>query len=170
MRAHLGALAFVAASAMAADFRGSDFGTPCNLIPQREQALGSKEAVGTSSPNANAHIFAGRAFDRDAVITYLCKEGWLALADLHFPRKIYGDAVADFHAVYVMLMSNYGAPSIEYSADRKDSDDRQLPMEGAEPRTYLASWRAPRFRATLNLTVLGERDGPNWQASVIVAP
>jgi hypothetical protein len=170
MRAHIVAFAFVAAPAMAADFRGSDFGSPCNLIPQREQVLGSKETGDASSSNANAHRFAGLAFDRDAVITYLCKDGSLALADLHFPRKSYGDAVADFHAVYAMLISTYGAPVIEYSADRGGSDGKQLPMEGAAPKTYLASWRAPRFRATLNLTVLGERDGPNWQAFVVVAP
>jgi hypothetical protein len=168
MRAHIVALAFLASPAMAADFRGSDFGSPCNFIPQREQALGSKETGGMSS--ANAHRFVGLAFDREVVITYLCKDGSLVLGDLHFPRKIYGDAVADFHAVYAMLISTYGAPFIANSADRDGSDDKRLPMVGAEPKTYLASWRAPRFRATLNLTVLGERAGPNWQTSVVVAP
>jgi hypothetical protein len=72
-------LAVLASPAMAIDFRGSELGGTCSSISERESTLGSRE-IGDPS-RQEQHRFTGRVFGRDVLITYLCKDGSLALGD-----------------------------------------------------------------------------------------
>jgi hypothetical protein len=163
------ALAILASPAMAIDFRGSEFGGPCSSISEREHALGSREMGDPSSHDQ--HRFTGRVFGRDVLITYLCKDGSLALGDYHFSRHLFADAVPDFDAAYTYLSATYGAPFFQYSSDQKGLDDETLlPRAGDKPKTYSASWKGSGFHANLALVVLGDRAGPNWQAFVVFTP
>jgi hypothetical protein len=168
IRTQIAALAILASPAIAADFRGSELGGPCSSISERERALGSKELGDPSL--LDQHRFAGRVFDRGVSITYLCKDGALALGDYHFTLHVYDDAVSDFDASYAWLTATYGAAFIEYPSDQKNWNDIQFPRAGNEPRGYQASWRGPGFHASLALHATGDRAGPNWQVIVVVTP
>jgi len=160
--------AMLAPPVIAADFRGSELGGPCSSISERELALGSKELGDPSL--LDQHRFSGHAFNRDVYITYLCKDGHLALGDLHTARHVYDEAVFDFDAVYTGLTAMYGAPFIEYSSDQKISEDAQLPRVGSEPREYQAAWKGKGFHASLALHAAEDRTGPNWLVVVVFTP
>ena len=166
MRALFIALAILGSPAMAADFRGSELGGPSALLPEHEKSLGSEE-IGNLS-RQDQHRFAGRAFDRDVIITYLCKDGSFTLGDYHFPLHSYVDAVPDFQAAYSWLSATYGAPFIEYPENQNDWNDKELPKVGNEPRMYNASWEAAGISAFIVLWVSGDRAGPNWQVFVVI--
>jgi hypothetical protein len=159
------ALVIVAFPAFAADFRGSELGRPCDSVSKRELALGSKEVGDLSS--TNQHRFTGRAFDRGALITYLCKNGSLTLVDLHFGPYVYDSAVADYRAVYATLSQEYGTPIYKHAYDQTEQDDEQLPRDGRKPGRFIASWEGPGFHIKLALWVVGDRVSPNWQVFAV---
>ena len=160
--------AMLASPVIAADFRGSELGGPCNTISEHELALGSKELGDPSL--VDQHRFSGHAFSRDVYITYLRKDGHLALGDLHTARHDYDEAALDFDAVYTGLTAMYGTPFIEHSSDQKISEDAQLPRAGSEPRAYQAAWKGKGFRVSLDLHAAEDRTGPNWLLVVIFTP
>jgi hypothetical protein len=168
VRAIILSLAILASPTVAADFRGSELGGPCGSISEHELALGSKELGDPSL--VNQHRFSGHAFYRDLYITYLCKDGLLAIGDLHTALHVYDDAVSDFDAVYSGLTAMYGAPYYEHSSDPKKLDDTQFPRVGGEPREYQAAWRGKGFHANLALHTQKDRTGPNWVVVVVFAP
>jgi hypothetical protein len=162
------ALAIVAAPAFAADFRGSELGGSCDSVSKREQALGSKEIGDLSS--TNQHRFTGRAFDRDALITYLCKNDSLALIDLHLGPYNYHSAVAGYRAAYAALSERYGTPFSQHAYDQTEPNDQLPPQDGGKPGRFAAYWEGPGFHSKLTLWVVGDRAGPNWQVFAVFTP
>ena len=122
--------------AKAANFRGTELGSPCASIPERERLLGSKELGDVSL--TNQHRFTGRAFDRNVTITYLCKDGAFILGDLHFQRHQYNDVVADFHAAYAKALalgrlSTQALATAEYALTLSSHNASTLDMLGVAP-------------------------------------
>jgi hypothetical protein len=154
--------------AIAADFRGSEIGGSCTSISEHEIALGSTEL---GDPNlVNQHRFSGRAFNRDVFVTYLCKDGLLALVDLRVAPHVYDDAASDFNDIYTGLTTMYGAPYLENALDQKVLAEAQLPRAGGKPSGYQAMWKGKGFHVSLALHAVADHDGSNWFAFAVVTP
>jgi hypothetical protein len=154
---------------MGADFRGTEFGSPCAAVEEREKALGSEP----DPSNGSGYRFKGRAFDRHVFISYLCKDGALALGDYHFPAGRYNDAVSDYLAAYDFFLALYGPPLMAYARHREFAAAAQLavPSVGAATRDeYHASWNAQGLSVHVDLIAHGDYAGENWHAMVVTTP
>jgi hypothetical protein len=166
MRALLVVISLLAPPVIAADFRGTDFGSPCAAIDEREIAAGSNHGPWIQR-GPGAYPFMGRAFERDVRITYLCRDGVLKLGDYHFPPRRYDDAVSDFAAAYSFYSSAFGSPLMVYS---KPGVSPVLPAVGtAAPADYHVTWRAEGYWIHLDIMLHGDAAGTNWQVMAIVS-
>lgn len=160
-----------APAAIAADFRGTEFGSPCAAIEEREKALGS-EPIPANLSKGPGYRFNGRAFDRDVLIVYLCKDGALALGHLQFPYGTYDEAVVNYLTAYNFFLSVYGAPFIAYARHRdKTSTDLAIPKVGDATRdTYYASWIAEGLSTYIALMARRDQAGDNWFVMAVTSP
>jgi hypothetical protein len=164
-RALIVAFTVLGSPTIAADFRGSELGGSCTLISEHEIALGSTEL---GDPKlVNQRRFSGRAFNRDVFVTYLCKDGLLALVDLRVAPHVYDDAASDFDDLYTGLTTMYGAPYLENSLDQKVLAEAQLPRAGGKPSGYQAMWKGAGFHVSLALHAVADRAGSNWLAFAV---
>jgi hypothetical protein len=170
MRTLIVAALVLAPPAIGADFRGTELGTTCAAVEEREKALGSQQVpVSATGSGSSAYRFKGRAFDRDVWITYLCKDGSLALGDYHFPEGKYDDAVVDYLAAYNFFLSLYGAPFITDARHDAHLTPDAVPAVGAAKRDeYNASWRAPDIYIALTLMARGDYAEDKWLAFMAV--
>jgi hypothetical protein len=161
-------LAILASPGIAADFRGSELGGPCNSISERELALGSRELGDPSL--LNQHRFSGRAFHRDVIITYLCKDGLLALVNVGIAPRVYDDAVSDFDAIYADLTAMYGSPYVEHSLDPKSFAENLVPRVGGKPGGYSAMWKGKGLHVSVALHVVADHGGQDWVVFAVFTP
>lgn len=170
MRTLLIATLFLALPVVGADFRGTEFGSSCAAVEEREKALGSESPV--VSVNGDAYRFKGQAFKRDVWITYLCKDGKLSSGDYHFfAQGRYEDAVGAYLVVFGSLSSLYGAPSVAYARHDDGTVQFDSPSVNSSIRDeYTASWRTPDLFIGLALRARGDYSGDNWHTMVVVAP
>ena len=159
-RALIVTFAVLGSPAIAADVRGSEIGGSCTSISEHEIALGSTELEDPKL--VDQHRFSGRAFNRDVFITYLCKDGLLALVDLRVAPHVYDDAASDFDDLYTGLTTMYGAPYLEDALDHEILVEAQLPRAGGKPSGYQAMWKGKEFHVSLALHAVADRAGSNW--------
>jgi len=172
MRSFLVAGLVLAPPAICADFRGTEFGSTCAAIEAREKALGS-EQIRANLSKGQAYQFNGRAFDRDVLIIYLCKNGILALGHLQFPYGTYDEAVDNYLTTYNLFLSVYGAPFITYAKHgaTMTTTDFVVPEVGAATRDeYHAAWRAQGLSIRVDLMARRDRAEDTWFAAVVTTP
>jgi hypothetical protein len=166
MRALLLAGLVLPVSAIAADFRGTEFDSPCALIEDRERALGSQR-IPANLAKGPGYRFNGRVLDRDAQIIYLCKDGVLKVGNYVFSDPKYDDAVADYIAAYGQYSSAYGSPTLVYS---KPGIPPVFPAVGAaEPSNYHASWHLDDLVVHVDFLHHSDDTGPTWHVWVVIS-
>jgi hypothetical protein len=161
------ALGFFCAPLSAADFRTLDFGSACAAVQELEAAIGSRPMPGASNPNVQA--FKGRAFDRDASIVYVCKDGKLAAGNYFFPGQHFDSALRNLHDVYDTLSGKYGAPFINHSPWQV-GPSKDTTLIASDPSTYSVTWRSERIDTTISLVSNGDALGADWEVMVVQSP
>ncbi|MGO9934936.1 MAG: hypothetical protein ACLPV8_24410 [Steroidobacteraceae bacterium] len=168
MRWIIVATAVLAAKVSAADFRVADFGSPCAQIRDLEEARGSKQIILDAS-DSNKQAFKGSAFNRDATILYVCKDGKFAVGNYFYPQQHFDNALQNFHDIYDNLISTYGTPFYDSSPWQAgtDKDSRHI---APDPSKYVVNWQRGRLNTTINLVTNGDVIGANWEVIVVVSP
>lgn len=143
LRATLALLGLLAAPVVAADFRGTELGSSCDQITEREALLGSTLQA-QSQPAGNGYRFVGRAFDLEVTIIYLCDHGVLRHGSYRFSDGNLDSALQFFRTVYLDLSSQFGPVSQEIAVPNEHKTP-SLPPEGSVPPPgymYMASWES----------------------------
>jgi hypothetical protein len=151
----------------AEDFRVLDFGSSCAALQELEQATGSKPLAGVSAPNIQG--FKGLAFDREASIVYVCKQGKFALGNYFFPGQHFDGALKNLHDVYDNLTAKYGAPFLNNSPWQA-GPNKDPAAVASDPSKYSVTWRTERVDTTISLVSNGDTLGATWEVIVVVGP
>ena len=139
-------------------------------------ALGSAQIPTNSTRNPggrfNGYRFNGRAFDRDVVIDYLCKDGVLAVGSFNVSEGKYEEAVVNYLTAYNFFLSVYGAPFVAFARHSDEtSTDLAIPKVGDATRDkYYASWRAQGLSTTVALMAPQDQAGDKWFVMVVTSP
>ena len=167
MRVLLVTCVLLGSQAVAADFRGTEFGSPCAAIADRESALGSKPAQWSRS-GPDFHAFAGSIFDRPVYILYVCRNGALAVGDYQFLKQKYDDALGDFLAAYDHFSAIYGSATLARSPGKKGPAAEVFPSLGV-PEEFTTTWITTELIVHVDLLVDGDSSGRNWRATVVIS-
>jgi hypothetical protein len=167
MRTLLVICLLIGSQALAADFRGTEFGSSCAAIAARESALGSKPAQWSWS-GPGFHPFLGSIFDRPVYILYLCRNDTLAIGDYHFLKHKYDDALADFLAAHSYFSSIYGSATLASSPGKTGPAAEVFPSQGV-PEEFTMTWITAELIVHVDLLVDGDRSGQNWRATVVIS-
>ena len=147
----------LAGPAIAGDFRVADIGESCASIEEREIALGSRE-IGRRVESTGSIAFAGRAFDRDVEIRYLCSsEGKLVTGDYVFYSTTVEYAFVIFEDLYLQLSNLYGAPVLDHEPWPADAASRYK-YRGILLRT-MTTWNSPQVSVTAGVIPFAEPSG-----------
>lgn len=121
------AVFFLAGSASAADFRNLDVGDLCTSVPDSELAMGSTP-ITWSVKSPHVYTFTGQEFGREVEISYFCPYGTLVTGNYFIPARNLDDAVRSYREVYAKLSSKLGAPALDNSPRRKETEKNHLPI------------------------------------------
>ena len=137
------AMILISAPANAADFRGLDFGAPCDTAPAHEQARGSVAIPWKTIPGADVYAFTGREYNRDLVITYFCPHGALFSGNYFLPIEQPEKALSSYRDVYDLLVAVYGAPFDDTTPWQVGGSTKDPGFISSDPRKYTTSWMTP---------------------------
>jgi hypothetical protein len=154
----------LASPAHAADFRGSDLGSPCDSIKANEEAQNSTLIPWTPSEKEGFFAFKGRAFDREVTVLYLCYKGILRTGNYYFPLEPFDDALSSFKSVYESLTLTHGVPVLDNTPWQKDADPRWV---SSDPHRYYVTWHTPRVRTTIAVMPGHDNLDSTWHVFVI---
>jgi hypothetical protein len=135
--------------AVAADFRGFNFGDECQGVPVAEESRGSMR----QSDSGSYLYFIGALEGWRGQIAYVCVDGKLRQGVYFFELDSF-EAATDLYAeIKAFLIRTHGKPIVDFSApeciEELERDGREL---GAEDR-YVAAWEVGGL--SIDLTVVG---------------
>ena len=153
-------------SAGAADFRGVDFGTSCDIVDAHENALGSRKIPGRFGTPLE-HRFTGYSFGREVVVLYLCDKDGLRIGSELYHGERFDDVAEHYRAVYARLASLYGPPADEWSERSHRQDRPELPHAGGENQgSFHASWLTAGLLVRLDLARTRDQQ---WLTGLVVS-
>src|SRR5262249_7038796 len=149
------ALAFTGAPALAGDFRVADIGGSCATIREQEIALGSREITGQVGL-----AFAGRAYERDVEIRYLCSKDKLVAGDYILTFEKVEGAFDAFGDIERQLTATYGAPTLDHDPWPADAASKTQ-AKGLMLRT-MTTWNNPRVSIVASIAPRAESAGGGY--------
>lgn len=166
MLGYLIAMILISAPTGAADFRGLDFGAPCNAAPAHEQARGSVAIPWKTIPGADVYAFTGREYNRDLVIMYFCPQGTLFSGNYFFPIEQPEKTVSSYRDVYDLLVAVYGAPFVDTTPWQVGGSTKDPRVISSDPQKYLTSWITPLLN--VNMAIRLSNESPGWRVFVVI--
>jgi hypothetical protein len=151
------------APAASSDFRGLEFGTPCERVPVVEATRGSQTFDG-KLPSGYQFAFRTRELDRDALVVYACDGGKLFRAGYIFDAKNEADAAALYATLKKRVTRERGSPSYDFAsaAHRKKMADVGATLSRVD--TLVAFWTGETSEAHASVAEPSKDRG--WRVSL----
>lgn len=152
----LSAVWLLPASALAAEFRGLQFGASCATVQESELARGSTQIEWEAVRGSAVYAFLGRGLDRDLMFNYLCEDGYLSLGNYYLPVETLDAAIASYVSAQSHLIDVHGAP-VAGPSTRANPED---------PRGYMTMWSTDGLGIIMALMPSFAHEQQGWRVFV----
>ncbi|MCE7903186.1 MAG: hypothetical protein DYH20_11220 [Gammaproteobacteria bacterium PRO9] len=154
--------------AVAADFGALDIGSQCKPVTELETARGSLPIPWPAPEVGEFYAFRGRAFDRDASLLYLCRNGVLVAGNYYLPVEPLARAKKSYYQVYEQLVSMYGEPPLndfKRFLESLPDDPRSMSADSIGPMTW---WWIGNLAILQTLMPVTNQQHIGWQVFIVI--
>jgi hypothetical protein len=159
----LSGAALLAGPVAAADFRGLDFGVPCDRVPILEATRGSAAFDG-ELPSGYQFAFLTRELDREVLVVYACEGGKLFRAAYIFEARDEADATNLYATLKKRVTRERGSPTYDFASaeHRKKMSNAGATLSRSD--TLVTFWEGPTSEA--HASVSEPSKGHGWRVSL----